>query len=68
MLQSVRGDIPRGLLSNELRALKQLSHGNVIRTHDICQTANNMYIVSEFCNQGDLLGVLRKGLTEEQAL
>lgn len=27
-----------------------------------------MYIVSEFCNQGDLLSVLRKGLSEEQSL
>jgi len=27
-----------------------------------------MYIVSEFCNQGDLLSILRKGLAEEQAL
>lgn len=27
-----------------------------------------MYIVSEFCNQGDLLSILKRGFTEEQVL
>jgi hypothetical protein len=27
-----------------------------------------MYIVSEFCNQGDLLSIIKKGMAEEKAL
>jgi serine/threonine protein kinase len=50
LLESIKGDVPRGLLNNELQALKQLNHTNIIKTYDICQTANNIYIVSEFCN------------------
>lgn len=64
VLASVKGDIPRTLLANELKALKMISHQNIIKTHDICQTANNMYIVSEFCNQGDLLSIIKKRLSQ----
>lgn len=31
-----------------------MEHENIIRTYDVLQTANNIYIVTELCDQGDL--------------
>lgn len=47
-----------------------LKHENIIETVDICQTANNVYIVTEYCNQGDLASHLKnKGkIGEEESL
>ena len=29
-------------------------HENIVRLHDVYQTNNNMYIVTEYCEDGDL--------------
>lgn len=48
----------------------QLKHENIIEAVDICQTANNVYIVTEYCNKGDLASHLknRGRIGEEEAL
>ena len=32
---------------------------------EVYYTKNNIYIVLEFCNQGDLMGLIRKGVIQE---
>jgi serine/threonine protein kinase len=41
-----------------------------MKCHDIFSTANNCYIITEFCNEGDLENLLKKRekLPEEEAL
>lgn len=41
------------LLRNEIKALNMVGHENVIRVFDVLQTANNIYLVTELCDQGD---------------
>jgi serine/threonine protein kinase len=48
------------LLNREIRLLKELKHENVISCHDVLMTANNCYIVTEYCPQGDLAALLTK--------
>ena len=40
--------------------MKKVSHENIVHLFDIYQTANNMYIVTELCQDGDILKLLRK--------
>lgn len=56
-------------IQSEIDIMKKVSHENIVRLHDIYQTANNMYIVTELCPDGDLLRLLqkRKRLPEQQA-
>ena len=53
-----------------MRALRKLSHPNVLRCHDILMTKNNVYMVTEFCKKGDLLTLIKRNgrLSEQQAL
>lgn len=37
------------LLRNEIKAVKMMAHENVILTYEVCQTANNVYIIGELC-------------------
>jgi serine/threonine-protein kinase ULK/ATG1 len=56
-------------IQSEIDIMKKVSHDNIVRLHDIYQTANNMYIVTEFCHDGDLLKLLqkRKKIPESEA-
>ena len=50
--------------------MKKLTHENIVGLLDVYQTSNNMYIVTEFCEEGDLRGYLkrRKRLPESESL
>ena len=50
--------------------MRQTNHNNIISLLDFLETANNYYLVMEFCNNGDLETHVRKyqGLCEEEAL
>lgn len=56
-------------IQSEIDIMKKVSHDNIVRLHDIYQTANNMYIVTEFCQDGDLFKLLqkRKKIPESEA-
>ena len=43
-----------------MEALKTLKHPNILRCYDVFTTANNCYIITEFCGDGDLAGLLTK--------
>ena len=47
-------DIDRDQLNSEIEVLKKLKHSNLIHCFDVYSTVNNCYIITEFCDQGDL--------------
>ena len=52
-------NIAKTLLSQEMDILKQLNHENVIHCFDILYSLNNCYIVTEFCQYGDLSKLIK---------
>ena len=40
--------------------MKKVDHPNIVKMLDIYQTNNNMYIVTEYCGDGDLNSYLKK--------
>ena len=45
---------------DEIRILKKLDHPNIMKIYECFIDKNNFYIISDFCDQGDLLGKLEK--------
>jgi serine/threonine protein kinase len=37
-----------------------MDHNNIVKLLDVYQTNNNMYIVTEFCEDGDLRTYIKK--------
>lgn len=58
-LSKIQNEVENYLLNNEVNALKLLKHPNVLNTVDILMTKNNVYIVTEFCEGGDLLKYIK---------
>lgn len=56
------------LLENEIKVLRSCKNVNIIRLFDIKKTPNNIYLMIEYCNEGDLMQYLKKKgkLTEEE--
>jgi serine/threonine protein kinase len=51
------------MLENEIKILKKMSHTNVIKFYSVSKTATHLYIITEFCQKGDLLTYMtRKGI------
>jgi hypothetical protein len=48
-IRNAKSDIEKMLIGNEIKALSSFNHDNVINCQDICQTVNNIYVVTEFC-------------------
>lgn len=49
--------------------MKSLDHRNIVKMKDVFHSSNNIYIVTEFCNGGDLKAyLLPRTLSEERAL
>lgn len=48
------------MLEGQIDALKKLNHINILKCHDIYSTVNNCYIITQFCNEGDLENLLKK--------
>jgi serine/threonine protein kinase len=59
-LKSITDRSARQMLEGEIDALKKINHSNVLKCHDIYSTVNNCYIITEFCNEGDLDNLLKK--------
>ncbi|CAD8120799.1 unnamed protein product [Paramecium sonneborni] len=47
-------------LMNEIKIMRDLQGNNVVKLIDVLETANNYYIVQEFCDGGDLQHLLKK--------
>ncbi len=56
------------LLINEIGIMADLKHRNVCKLISATKTESNYYLVTEFCNGGDLLGFMksRGGFLKEQ--
>ena len=56
-------------IQSEIDIMKKVAHENIVQLYDIYQTTNNMYIVTELCQDGDLLKLLqrRKKIPEGEA-
>jgi serine/threonine-protein kinase ULK/ATG1 len=69
-IRAIQGKPEKRMLEGEIDALKKLNHPNILKCHDIFSTANNCYIITEFCNEGDLENLLKKRekLQEEEAI
>jgi serine/threonine protein kinase len=48
------------LLENEIRVLKSCDNINIIKLYDIKKTQNNIYLMLEYCNEGDLQQELKR--------
>lgn len=47
-------------IQSEVDIMKKVNHPNIVRMLDIYQTNNNMYMVTECCEEGDLCSHLKK--------
>jgi len=49
--------------------MKKVDHPNIVKLYDVYQTTNNMYIITELCEDGDFYGLLQKKrkVDEEEA-
>ena len=45
---------------DEIEILKNLEHLNIMKIFECFNDKENVYIVSEYCDQGDLLGKMEK--------
>ena len=50
----------RKYLDNEINILKILNHPNIVKLYTIKETSQDMFIVTEFCNGGDLSNCLEE--------
>ena len=57
----------KGLLEREVEVMQTLSHENIMKLIDISITANNIYLITELCNGGDLNGY-KLDLTVDETL
>ena len=48
------------LLTNEIKILKGIKHPNIVRLIELKKTKTHVYIVTEYCNGGDLTTCLQK--------
>ena len=52
--------VDQSKLIDEIKILKQLDHPNIMKIYECFVDEKNFYIISDFCDQGDLLGKLDK--------
>ena len=65
-LATIRDDATKSLLQNQIKALKMLSHPNILSLCDIVEKSENLYIVTEILEGGTLKDFLaKKGALDE---
>ncbi|KAM3134202.1 hypothetical protein pb186bvf_013720 [Paramecium bursaria] len=68
-LQRLTSPISRSLLQSEIAVLKKIDSPYLLKVNDIFETQNNTYIITEYCEQGDLADIVENQiLTETRAL
>ena len=73
-IKSVKRELLKGkfheLLENEIKVLRSCNNENIIKLYDLKKTQNNIYLILEYCNEGDLNNFLksRKYITEDEAV
>mgnify|MGYP000995845979 CR=1 FL=1 len=66
----INNEIHQVLLQSEIECLKKFTRAqNVIQFFDVHATRNNTYIMTEFCEEGDLAKLITpQGMNESQAI
>ena len=52
--------VDQSKLIDEIKILKKLDHPNIMKIYECFIDEENFYIISDFCDQGDLLGKIEK--------
>lgn len=67
--QTIHNDYTSKQIRQEIEIMKSLNHPHIVRLIDVFHSINNFYIVTEYCNGGDLREHLKcNQLNEEKAL
>ena len=56
----LKNDKTKKYFNNEIYILRNISHPNIIKLHEIKQTSNDFYLVFDLCNGGSLNDCLKK--------
>ena len=57
------------LITNEIKALSSLNHPNIMKIYEYFRSSNNLYLVLQYCEHGDLLSWIEKnGLLSEEVV
>jgi serine/threonine protein kinase len=54
-------------MEKEALMMRNLDHPNIIRLHQASRTQNNLYLFTDYCDQGDLKGFMKKVCLERIA-
>ena len=52
----IQSGVEAAEISNEIKILSRLDHPNIMRIYEFFEDKDNFYIITEFCDQGDLAG------------
>ena len=58
--ENIMEGVDNSKLIDEITILKKLDHPNIMKIYECFVDKDNFYIISDFCDQGDLLGKLEK--------
>ena len=58
--ENIMEGVDNSKLIDEVTILKKLDHPNIMKIYECYVDKDNFYIISDFCDQGDLLGKLEK--------
>jgi serine/threonine protein kinase len=53
-MKLISNEIEKKLVNQEINALRLMSSPNVVKMFDCFHTQNNTYIITEYCNQGQV--------------
>ena len=56
------------MLDCEIEALTTLNHSNILRCFDVVREPSHCFIITEFCNQGDLSELVKKKKKNDRVL
>lgn len=58
------------MLDNEIRSMVMCgSHPNIVDFHDLKKTTNNIYVIMEYCDQGNLKDYIKNNkVTMEESI
>ena len=67
-MKGVKDAVSREMLDCEIEALTKLKHPNNLKCFDVVRETSHCFIITEFCNEGDLSSYLkkRKRMTEAE--
>ncbi len=52
----IQSGVDAAEISNEIQILSRLDHPNIMRVYEFFEDKDNFYIITEYCDQGDLAG------------